>query len=109
MEVSHDEGLANRIGPESCGFVSNGIAEALTGERMGRVLSREILIFQGADDVGHSEGNTLHVAIARHGGTLRGRRPWHVWKLFAREPGDPMFSFERGSEGRIGKSEDVIR
>jgi hypothetical protein len=59
--------------------------------------------------MGHSESNTCHVAIARHGGTLRGRRPWHVRKLLAREPGGPVSAFGRGIEGSIGKSEDVIR
>lgn len=32
MEVSHDEGVANHIGPESCGDGSNSMAEALTGD-----------------------------------------------------------------------------
>jgi hypothetical protein len=47
MEVSHDEGVAKRIGPESCGGGSNAMAEALTGERMGRVSSREMLMILG--------------------------------------------------------------
>ena len=42
MQESHGEGLAIRPGPESCGRPSNGPGEALTGERTGRVLSREI-------------------------------------------------------------------
>jgi len=37
MKESYGEGLANHIGPESCGGDSNGVAEALTGERAGRV------------------------------------------------------------------------
>ena len=51
-DYSYSEGVANHTDPESCGCVSNDMAEALTGERMGRVLSREIPIFQGADVVG---------------------------------------------------------
>jgi len=39
MKDSHTEGVANHTGPESCGLV--GKLEALTGERAGRVLSRE--------------------------------------------------------------------
>ena len=32
MEESYDEGLANHIGPESCGDNGNIISEALAGE-----------------------------------------------------------------------------
>ena len=39
MEESYDEGLANHIGPESCGNNGNSISEALTGESVGWVLS----------------------------------------------------------------------
>ena len=49
MKESYDEGIASHVGPESCGGVSNGAAEALTGERAGRVLSSEILIVRDAD------------------------------------------------------------
>jgi hypothetical protein len=42
MKVSYIEGLANHNGPESCGAAREGDAEALTGGRTGRVLSREI-------------------------------------------------------------------
>jgi len=57
MKEPCDEDLASHIGPESCGGGSNGTAEALTGVRTGRVLSREMLPFQGADEMGQSEGN----------------------------------------------------
>jgi RNA-directed DNA polymerase len=109
MKEPYDEGLASHTGPESCGGDSNGTAEALTGVRTGRVLSREILSFQGADGMGQSEGNTWRVAIARQVRTLRGRRPWHVRKHTAREPGDPRAALGRGTAGCIGKSEDVIQ
>ena len=39
MQVSHDEGVAIHIGPESCAVARKGLGEALTGERMGK--SRE--------------------------------------------------------------------
>jgi hypothetical protein len=42
MKVSYVEGVANHIGPESCGAARKGGVEALTGGRTGRVLSREI-------------------------------------------------------------------
>jgi hypothetical protein len=40
VQVHHDEGLANRIDPESCADAREGIGEALTGERIGQPLSR---------------------------------------------------------------------
>ena len=76
MKESYDEGLANYIGPESCGDGSNAMAEALTGVRAGQVLSREILLKSRVPtswDV--AEGNIGHVVSARHVWTLRGRRP----------------------------------
>src|SRR5262247_1209707 len=42
MKVSYVKGLANHNSPESCGAAREGGVEALTGERTGRVLSREI-------------------------------------------------------------------
>jgi hypothetical protein len=40
MQESYVEGLATRIGPESCVTARKGRGEALTGVRAGRVLSR---------------------------------------------------------------------
>ena len=42
MKVSYVESLASYGGPESCVYSREGVGEALTGVRMGRVLSREI-------------------------------------------------------------------
>ena len=42
MKVSYGEGLASYGGPESCVHTREGVGEALTGVRAGRVLSREI-------------------------------------------------------------------
>jgi hypothetical protein len=52
MKESYVKGLANHNGPESCGGARKGEAEALTGERAGRVLSREMEINRDADPVG---------------------------------------------------------
>jgi len=43
MKEPHDEGLASHIVSESCAAARKGDGEALTGGRVGRVLSREIL------------------------------------------------------------------
>ena len=42
MEVSYVEGLASYGGPESCVHIREGVGEALTGVRAGRVSSRVI-------------------------------------------------------------------
>ena len=51
MKKSYDEGVASHVGPESCAVVRKDQGEALTGVRAGRVLSREMLLDQGADVV----------------------------------------------------------
>jgi hypothetical protein len=51
VQVHHDEGIANRIDPESCADTREGIGEALTGERIGQPLSRESTLILGADVV----------------------------------------------------------
>src|SRR6478735_1870683 len=58
VQVHHDEGVANRIDPESCADAREGIGEALTGERIGQPLSRESILILGADVVPLTEGNT---------------------------------------------------
>jgi RNA-directed DNA polymerase len=41
VQVSSSEGLSNRTVPESCVGLREGVGEALTGVRIGWVLSRE--------------------------------------------------------------------
>jgi hypothetical protein len=50
MKEPYAEGPANHGDPESCAGVRKGVGEALTGERIGEVLSREIGV-RGADRV----------------------------------------------------------
>jgi len=52
MEESYGEGVATHTGPESCAVVREGMGEALTGGRAGRVSSRENFgPLRGADAV----------------------------------------------------------
>ena len=88
VQVHRDEGVANRIDPESCAGAREGSSEALTGDHIGQPLSREMNIVLGADALSNVEGNTNGCAIASTRTARRGRRPWHVWTLLAREPGD---------------------
>ena len=90
MQVHYDEGVANRIGPESCAVAREGNREALTGERTGQPLSRESPLISGVDVVPLTEGNTDGRDSASAQTARRGRRHWHVRKLFAWEPGDLM-------------------
>ena len=117
MKVSYVEGIANHNDPESCVGVRKDDGEALTGERTGRVLSREMhalprkrQVLRDADAV--EVGGRQH-RVHRHremqpdparsetpsmyGNTLHGNR--EIPRLSARE---------RTAE-RIGKSKDVRR
>jgi hypothetical protein len=93
MQVHYDEGVANRIGPEPC----VGIRE----ERIGQPL-----IIPGADVVRITEGNMDGRVIASAHPTRRGRRPWHVWKLLAREPGGLGFDLRADSAGPHREDEE---
>ena len=92
MEESYSEGVANHAGPESCGYSGNTVAEALTGERVGWVLSLEIFIKHPGCRPAPDEGKAKF-----HGPLERGpwglgevRDPTHARKHFARESGGPV-------------------
>src|SRR6202142_1437600 len=85
VQVHHDEGVANRIDPESCADAREGIGEALTGERIGQPSSRESTLILGSDVVPLTEGNTYGRDNASAQTAQRGLRLWHVRTLFARE------------------------
>jgi hypothetical protein len=87
VQVHYGEGVAIRIGPEPCAGTREGDGEASVGERIGQPLSRVNLKLPGADVFVFTEGNIDGHVIASARLTRRGRRPWHVRKLFAREPG----------------------
>jgi len=110
MKVLDVEGLANHDGPESCEVAREGVVEALTGVRAGRVLSRERTSLRGADAV--EEGGRQHPGRryrkasrdpARsetprtHGSTSRGSREI------------PCLPEMDGASGRAVKSKDVRR
>jgi hypothetical protein len=99
VQVSHSEGPANHTGPESCVGICEDAGEALTGERIGQPLSRESLKISGADVVAFTEGNMDGRVSASARPTRRGRRPWHVLMLFAREPGDLGFGRRMDTAG----------
>ena len=110
MKKSHEGGLATHIGPESCGAAREGGVEALTGDRTGRVFSRERHSLRDADAVRRCgrlhrvhRYREVYQSPARsetpstYGDTSHGNReipspPWAVVAL-----------------GRIGKSKDARR
>jgi hypothetical protein len=108
MKESYVKGLANRDGPESCTGAREGAGEALTGERAGRVLSREI-INRDAD------------LVRRWGRPQPTRRNGEAWRYPARSetPGMHGSNLRENREilrpptkrgvGRIEKSKDVRR
>ncbi|MGA8771632.1 MAG: hypothetical protein WB610_14830, partial [Rhodomicrobium sp.] len=110
VQVRCDEGIANHIGPEPCAVVREDLGEASVGDCIGQPLSREIDVILGADAVRLAEGNTDGCATASARPAQRGRRPWHVRTLLAREPGDLMLD-QGGSPllARIGKARSRSR
>ena len=58
MKVRHDEGAANRIGPEPRIAGREASGEASAGEGTGQPLNRERPIIPGADTVPNVEGHT---------------------------------------------------
>jgi hypothetical protein len=110
VQVHYDEGVADHIGPEPCGAIREGGGEASVGERIGQPLSRESHVKSGADTVPLAEGNMDGGAIASTRTTWRGRRPWHVRTLLAREPGG-LRPDQRGSPPlvSIGKARSRSR
>ena len=88
MQVRCDEGVAIHIGPKPCVCAREGAGEASAGERIGQPLSRESQIIPGADVLIPTEGDMAERDSASVPTARRGRRPWHVRKLFDREPGD---------------------
>lgn len=109
MKESYVKGLANHDGPESCTGDRKSAGEALTGERAGRVLSREINLDRDAD------------LVRRWGRQQPTRRKGEAWRYPARSetPGMHGSNLRENREilrpptkrgvGRIEKSKDVRR
>ena len=117
MKVSHVEGVASHNGLESCGATRKGGVEALTEERAGWVLNREIMTLlckqqalQGADALeisGRQHRTYRHRKVRQdparsetpsmHGTILRGNREI------------PRLSAGERTADRVGKSKDTRR
>jgi hypothetical protein len=105
VQVHHGEGVAIRTGPEPCAVTREGGGEASAGEHIGQPLSRENLSNPGADVFVFTEGHMDGRVNASVRLTRRGRRPWHVWKLFVREPGGLGLGLRMDTAGPHRKGE----
>jgi transposase len=103
VQVPHDEGVANHIGPESCAGGREAEREALTGVRVGQPLSGVRLPARGADALQSAEGNTTRRVIASAGRPRVVERPWHARTSLAREPRDLRFARRQPGGGPHGE------
>jgi hypothetical protein len=88
VQVSYSEVVASRTGPESCATDPRGPVRSVDRGSIGQPLSRERTLNPDADVVptdGRQHGSARYASA---GLVRRGLRPWHVWTLLAREPGD---------------------
>ena len=109
MKESYVKGLANHDGPESCVEWGDPLGEALTGESVGWVLSREKGLSSGCRPC-LGKGKATSNAPPWQGALVSCAvgDPRQAWKQLAREPGDPAVT-QAGGLGRIAKSKDVRR
>ena len=110
MQVRRDDGVAIHISPKPCVAVREDGSEASVGEHTGQPLSPVKIHIPGADAVAKVEGNADGRVSASAWTARRGRRNWHVWKLVARESGDPTSDQSRqGVLVGIGKARSRSR
>ena len=117
MKVSYGEGVATHTDPESCVRVRKDEGEALTGERVGRVFSRENRppwhaprALRGADAVGESgrPHRTRRHREARPD-PARSEAPGMLERTAHGNREIPRLSPQLLDGDRIGKSKDTRR
>ena len=110
MKESHVKGLAAHSGPESCVVAREGRGEALTGERAGRVLSRERYSLRGADAVEvRGRPHPGHRYRERPGNPARSQTPCMYGNTSRENREIPCPPAADGVAGRVGKSKDTRR
>jgi hypothetical protein len=110
MKESYGEGLATHTGPESCGDVREGAAEASRGVRAGRVFSRERALLRGADTVRRG-GRPHRVRRQRktQSNPARSETPSTLGHTMRGNREIPESPVSDGDTGRVGKSDDARR
>jgi hypothetical protein len=110
MQKSYDCGVATHVGPESCGAVRKSSVEALTGERAGRVFSRERTFLRDADAVGESgRPHRVHRYREVRQSPARSETPCTYVDTSRGNREIPGLPRAAVAVGRIGKSKDVRR
>ena len=108
MQRSYEEGIANHFVPESCMYSRKGVGEALTGVRVGWVLSRESNVNRGADAVNLSG---MPHRTGRYRKTCpdpaRSETPCMRWNISHENREIPCLSAREGCADRIKKSTDA--
>jgi hypothetical protein len=109
VQVSCSEGLANHTGRESCGSAREGVAEALTAERIGQPSSREKYFKPDADALDNAEGNIgwSDIASAIQSGVVRDPGMCGSSSFGNREVSD--LACEKTPQVRIGKTRSRSR
>jgi hypothetical protein len=110
MQKSYDCDVATHVGPESCGAVRKSSVEALTGERAGRVFSRERTFLRDADAVGESgRPHRVHRYREVRQSPARSETPCTYVDTSRGNREIPGLPRAAVAVGRIGKSKDVRR
>jgi hypothetical protein len=94
MKVPHKKGVANHLGPESCGGRREAVAEALTGEVQAGTSSRERRRPRCRRRHDGRKATLGMTAIARSTEPGVVQDPVHATKLLARKPGGPITDHE---------------
>jgi hypothetical protein len=110
MKESHEKGVAIHLDPESCVGVREDAGEALTGARVGRVLSREIAEpLRGADAVaGSGRRHRLRRHREAQPDPARSETPRMLGNVTHGNREIPRSSGAKAAD-RAGKSKDVRR
>jgi hypothetical protein len=102
MKVPHVEVLAKHSGPESCGGYGNMLAEALTGENAGGLLSSEITAIRVPTLLTDGEGHISHSVIASYVRTCAESKNLACVEAFCTRIGRPVnFPVFKSWNGRI--------
>src|ERR1700676_4620774 len=110
MKKSHESGLATHIDPESCGAAREGGIEALTGERAGRVFSRERYLLRDADALGErGRQHLVHRYREVCQSPARSETPCTYADTSCGNREIPGLPRAAVAVGRIGKSKDIRR
>jgi hypothetical protein len=87
VQIHGDEGVATHIGPEPCGVIREDDIESSVREHAGQPSSREIHEIRVPTQFCWRKATRTGASSRAPAATRRGRRPWHAWTLFIREPG----------------------